>query len=150
MLLFTEHKKLYSVHQWNDYKGHTNTANLIHNMQIVQSTKHRDPTGFLPKGGRGAPPWGSLPPSENNRITIKICITIDFAPLKKFLEESQPMASSRGNIKVWFFPLNSFWMYVTCLLIHFFIIILSQMKVFACQPIQKHYCSGLILYIMHL
>ena len=57
------------------------------------------PTGFLPRGGRGAPPWGSLPPwkllplpeiwSENNRITMEICITIDFAPLKKFLEESQ-------------------------------------------------------------
>ena len=47
--------------------------------------------GFLPWGG-GHPPE-AVPPlktfplpgiwPENNRITIEICITIDFAPLKK-------------------------------------------------------------------
>ena len=60
-----------------------------------------DWTGFLPQEGRGCPhKAGCLPEtfaspeiwSENNRnfsITKDICTTIDFAPLKKFLEESQ-------------------------------------------------------------
>ena len=58
--------------------------------------------GFLPQGSRGRPPETVHPPRDlllllifgpkNNRkisITKEIYITIDFAPLKKFLEESQ-------------------------------------------------------------
>ena len=34
--------------------------------------------------------------SENNGITIEICMTIDFNPLKKFLEESQTLGVQKA------------------------------------------------------
>ena len=60
--------------------------------------------GLLPRGGGGECPLEQLAPSETQRLllntkilskklkicnrTIEICMTIDFAPLEKFLEES--------------------------------------------------------------
>ena len=62
--------------------------------QCKTTSSQKSYTGFLPRGGGGggqhlrqfAPPKTFAPPeiwSENNSITVEICMTIDFAlPLK--------------------------------------------------------------------
>ena len=78
----------------------TETNEHCYSVDMLPVLYFKGNPGFLPQGDRGAGgaplrqfALGDFAPpevwSENNRkisITKEICITIDFAPLKKFLE----------------------------------------------------------------